>query len=179
MPARAAVFPTALNVRSAGSADYVAVSRLRNLLQAEGRARRPDIYRARFLEDTAALFQSVLADPSETILVAESGADGGTGVVGYVWFYIGDGTGSAVSFPRRFAVIHHLTVDPAYLRRGIGRALMAAAEAAAIADGVEVLTLNVDATNHDARAFYDRVGVGAAAEFRTKLLRQVRRFDAE
>ena len=163
----------AILVRRAAIADFTAVSRLRNQLQTASRARRPDIYRPLYLGSTEALFQSELAEPDALILVAELAGE----VAGFAATYFADGTGGAIGFPRRFASIGSLVVGPQFQNQGAGRALLAAIEKAAHHDGVEVLTLNVDATNDQARAFYDRTGFGVEMEHWQKHLRRVRRIE--
>lgn len=56
------------------------------------------------------------------------------------------------------AHIDQLYVDPAFRGEGIGTALIERAESWANNRNCEGLTLSVDVTNEDARAFYDRVG---------------------
>lgn len=160
-------------VRRATMSDFAGVVRLRDQLARQSRARRPDIYRPMMLGQTEALFNAQLGVPGETIYVAEiAGA-----VIGYAWVATGEGTGNDGMFPRRFAYVYQLIVDASTHNRGAGRALLASIEADALADGVEVLQLNVDATNVDAKAFYDRVGWGSVSEMRQKLLRDVRRIE--
>jgi ribosomal protein S18 acetylase RimI-like enzyme len=53
--------------------------------------------------------------------------------------------------------IYHLAVEPALRRRGIGRALVAAAEAALVALGCPKINLQVSAANRDVVAFYERL----------------------
>lgn len=53
---------------------------------------------------------------------------------------------------------NYLAVDPSKQRQGIGRALMAAAEAGVRALGCPKLSVQVRADNPDALAFYDRLG---------------------
>jgi len=58
----------------------------------------------------------------------------------------------------REAYIGELVVDERREGRGIGRALVDAAEAWALARGYRTLTLETGAANHDARGFYARLG---------------------
>ena len=164
-----------VTIRRAAVADLPAVTRLRQHLSTAGRARRPDIYRPYLLGQTEALFLAQLNDPGDCFYVAEIGC----AVIGYAWTNTGDGTGTDGTFPRRYTYVYQLVVDPAAQQHGAGRALLAAIEADATADGVEELQLNVDATNEEARAFYDRVGWATVSEMRQKLLREVRRIERE
>jgi ribosomal protein S18 acetylase RimI-like enzyme len=54
--------------------------------------------------------------------------------------------------------IYHLAVEPAQRRRGIGRALVRAAERALGARGCPKINLQVLSSNRDVVAFYERIG---------------------
>jgi ribosomal protein S18 acetylase RimI-like enzyme len=54
--------------------------------------------------------------------------------------------------------VNYLAVDPSQRRRGIGRTLMAAAEAGLVARGCPKLSVQVRADNPEAVAFYERLG---------------------
>jgi ribosomal protein S18 acetylase RimI-like enzyme len=54
--------------------------------------------------------------------------------------------------------VNYLAVEPSERRRGIGRALMAAAEAGVRALGCPKLAVQVRADNPEALAFYERLG---------------------
>jgi ribosomal protein S18 acetylase RimI-like enzyme len=54
--------------------------------------------------------------------------------------------------------LNYLAVDPTHRRRGIGRALMAAAEAGVRALGCPKLAVQIRTDNRDALAFYERLG---------------------
>jgi ribosomal protein S18 acetylase RimI-like enzyme len=56
--------------------------------------------------------------------------------------------------------VNYLAVEPSSRRRGIGRALMAAAEAGLVALGCPKLSVQVRADNPAAVAFYERLGFG-------------------
>lgn len=55
-------------------------------------------------------------------------------------------------------IVENLYVVPEYRNRGIGSALLDAAESKLYARGVDVVTLDVLAANADARSFYERHG---------------------
>lgn len=72
-----------------------------------------------------------------------------------------DGTivgGAMVGYDGHRGWINYLGVDPAHRRRGIGRALVAAAEARVGELGGPKVNLHVLAGNTEAFAFYDRIG---------------------
>jgi ribosomal protein S18 acetylase RimI-like enzyme len=54
--------------------------------------------------------------------------------------------------------IYHLAVDPDERRRGVGRALVVAAERALAARGCPKINLQVLVSNRDVVAFYERLG---------------------
>lgn len=56
------------------------------------------------------------------------------------------------------ALLDELYVVPALRGRGLGSSLLAAAEATVIARGAEMLEINVDGADVDARRFYERHG---------------------
>jgi ribosomal protein S18 acetylase RimI-like enzyme len=87
----------------------------------------------------------------DDVLVFE--ADGGA-VAGYVAL----GAPTALESNRHVVLIRGLAVSPAFQRRGIARALLAAAEAAARERGARRLTLRVLGTNPAARALYEAYG---------------------
>jgi ribosomal protein S18 acetylase RimI-like enzyme len=90
------------------------------------------------------------AFPIDDVLVFE--ADGS--VAGYVAL----GTPTGLEANRHVVLIRGLAVAPSHQRRGVGRALLAAAEAAARERGARRLTLRVLAPNTGARALYEAHG---------------------
>jgi ribosomal protein S18 acetylase RimI-like enzyme len=86
----------------------------------------------------------------DDVLVCEADGD----VAGYVAL----GTPTALESNRHVVLIRGLAVAPAFQRRGVGRALLAAAEAAARERGARKITLRVLSTNPAARALYEAYG---------------------
>lgn len=94
--------------------------------------------------DPAADIALALSKPCSTVLVAEE--DGGiaaTVMVGH------DG---------HRGWLYYLAVDPARQRRGLGRAMVSAAEAWLAAAGLPKVQLMVRATNGAVLAFYEKLG---------------------
>jgi ribosomal protein S18 acetylase RimI-like enzyme len=93
--------------------------------------------------DPAKDFRFALGKPGSDILVAEAETILGSVMVGHDghrgWFY-------------------YLAVVPAQQRKGIGRALVQAAEAWLLQRGVAKAQLMVRETNKDVAAFYERLG---------------------
>jgi ribosomal protein S18 acetylase RimI-like enzyme len=72
--------------------------------------------------------------------------------------YVALGTPTALESNRHVVLIRGLAVSPGFQRRGIARALLAAAEATARERGARRLTLRVLGTNPAARALYEGYG---------------------
>lgn len=88
------------------------------------------------------------------VLVARE-ASSGQPIRGFVMFHTDEGTYSQTEMTGEIA---NLYVRPDARNRGVGGELLAAAEAALAAEGVETVTLDVLADNDDARRFYGRQG---------------------
>lgn len=104
-------------------------------------------------------------DPAAAVFVAEGGDGNPEGFV------------HVRTFPDYFTGEPHghvsdLVVDPRAEGRGVGRALMAAAEEWSLARGHRLLTLNVFGENHRARALYDRLGYLTDTTRMVKVLRR-------
>lgn len=80
-----------------------------------------------------------------------SGVDETGAVVGYIWLGL-------PTDERPQAWVYDLQVDPAFRRRGHGRALMLAAEEVLRERGIRTLGLNVFGHNPDARRLYESLG---------------------
>ena len=111
---------------------------------AEGWARRSSDYRA-ILEEGGALF-----------LAREGGA-----LVGFLICEQEEGGSPTWSWPRDYLAVVDVSVLPDHRGRGVGRALLEAAEAEARDRGVAALDLMVAAPNDGARRFYERHGFRA------------------
>jgi ribosomal protein S18 acetylase RimI-like enzyme len=68
------------------------------------------------------------------------------------------------------AFIAYMAVEPAFARRGIGRALLDAVESLARDRGIPHLSLMVTDENDAARALYDRAGFATERRLMTKAL---------
>ncbi|WP_027342148.1 GNAT family N-acetyltransferase [Hamadaea tsunoensis] len=127
--------------------------RLANAADADVAARLLDEFNREF--DTETPGPAVLADRLRTLLaggglvVLLADGDAGIAVVSLrvnVW-YAGP-----------VALLDELYVRPELRNRRIGQALLEAACAQAVARGAELLEINVDGVDHDARRFYERHG---------------------
>jgi ribosomal protein S18 acetylase RimI-like enzyme len=99
--------------------------------------------------DAGRLFFGAGLEPGD-VLVAE--------VDGAVAGYAALGTPTPLESNRHVAYVRGLAVSPAHRGQGVGRALVEAAAAAAVARGARRLTLRVLAPNTAARALYESCG---------------------
>jgi GNAT superfamily N-acetyltransferase len=134
-------------VREAKSGDFVALLRLldemdESMYPGRGHAGEGDI---------RALYEAILADRDQRLLVAE---DGGR-LVGSAHVMVLRHIGR--SLPRS-AVVEGVVVDPAYRGKGVGAALMRAAAEAAREAGCYKLTLTSNLARTGAHRFYSRLG---------------------
>ena len=101
--------------------------------------------------DVRSLYEGILADPDQRLLVAE---DGGR-LVGSAHLMVLRHFGSSLS---RSAVVEGVVVDPAYRRAGVGAALMRAVAEAARRAGCYKLALTSNLARTGAHRFYSRLG---------------------
>jgi GNAT superfamily N-acetyltransferase len=129
---------TSMTIRSASSADAAALAVLSGQLGYPGSA-----------EEIGRRLTALCARPDHEILVGEvSGA-----VIAWVHVF---GTRSLVAEP--FAEVGGLVVDADHRGRGLGAALLAAAETWAAGRGYEVLRVRSNIVRVDAHRFYERQG---------------------
>ncbi len=137
---------SAVRVRAGRPGDEPAVAALAAALNAEEENERTDL----FTPGTVA--RDFLGDrPAGLLLVAE--APDGT-LIGYATAHMTYET----NYAERGLYIGDLYVAPAHRRRGVGRALMAAAAAAGRERGAAHLWWTARPANAEARAFYRRLG---------------------
>jgi len=112
-----------VNVRPAVAGDAHALAALNRFVHEMHAARRPDFFKPTRLEETAAWFRERFHELTTAAWIAEE--DGLP--VGYVLTFFHERGENAFRRPRRWCEIDQIAVDPEWRRRGIGRALMAAA----------------------------------------------------
>ncbi|SFI73433.1 GNAT family N-acetyltransferase [Celeribacter neptunius] len=142
-PPRHAPCPTDLTIRPASLGDISALLPLIDALV-------PQI-RDRLQLDTATLIDIIAApNPWAHVLVAECGGHliGYTALVG----------GLQLRAEDRSMELHHIYVDPAYRKHGIGRRLMRAARATAEQLGCGQLTVGIAHKSESAKAAYRAFG---------------------
>ena len=143
-----------MRIRSAGTDDIADLTRLNLEVHSIHLAAMPDVYRPTTAAEVGEWFRGRLADAATKVLVADE--DGVA--VGYVIVRRLEWAGHIFALPRVMAEVDQLGVATSARRRGVGRALMAAAEAQARSWGVPTLVLSVVGFNGDALAFYRALG---------------------
>ena len=143
-----------MRIRSAGADDIADLTRLNLEVHAIHLAAMPDVYRPASAAELDEWFRGRLADAETVVLIADQ--DGAA--VGYVIVRRLEWAGHVFALPRKMAEVDQLGVTASARRRGVGRALMAAAEEQARSWGVPTLVLSVVGFNDDALRFYRALG---------------------
>jgi ribosomal protein S18 acetylase RimI-like enzyme len=144
-----------IKIRNAAVEDYDVVCRLIDEVDALHRNHLPRIFRK--LEGPVrekAFYLGLVAEEDVGLFVAQAGGV----LVGFIHVVIEDSPAYPILVPRRFAVVDSIVVAADYRHQGIGRVLMDAAEAWALARGAEAIELNVYAFNTAALTFYHQLG---------------------
>jgi ribosomal protein S18 acetylase RimI-like enzyme len=148
-----------MQVRQAGPDDVPALARLNAEVQDLHRAARPQDYLDPALAEIEGWMRRLLADPTVVLLLAEEQTD----ALGFAVVRRVAQPGHVFAPPRQRALVDGLGVAARSRRRGVGRALMAAAEAQGRAWGVATVALDVQGFNADAEAFYRALGYEVAS----------------
>lgn len=145
-------------IRPAAAEDFAGVCELFRVLDALHVRARPDL----FFEVPGdarprSYYDAVLADPDQTILVAEAEDRQLAGLV-HVLLKLKPSLEAPGVHPRTYGLINNFSVAPSLRSRGIGRMLMAAGSAWAFERGATELEIQVHEFNERARALYERLG---------------------
>ena len=143
-----------MTVRPAFAVDAPILALLNHFVQDTHVARRPDYFRETQTDDVEAWFRSLLRTPDSAAWIAEE--DGAP--IGYVLVRFHERPESPFVFVRRWCEIDQIAVDPAWRRRGVGRALIRAALDATRERGVRHVELPSWAFNDDAHEAFRRWG---------------------
>ena len=143
-----------MTVRRAVGRDAPALAALNRVVHDMHLARRPDYFKPTRADDVTAWFRERLDEPTTAAWIAE--ADGRP--VGYVLTFFHERGENPFHRGRRWCEIDQIAVDPEWRRRGIGRALMAAALAEADTRGLGYVELFSWAFNTEAHAMFRGVG---------------------
>ena len=103
---------------------------------------------------TPADASALLAKPDNLVFLAEVGSD----PAGYAYAEVVRRAETPLRYAYDEVHLHHISVRPAWRRRGVGEALVDAARQAASQRGIALLTLIVWSFNEGARAFFRRQG---------------------
>jgi ribosomal protein S18 acetylase RimI-like enzyme len=157
-----------MQIRAAVPADLAALEALFEEGDALHRERVPERFRAAERPARSSEYLlGLLGDATHAILVAD---DESKDALGFVHLALCDSPALPIFVPRRFVVVDTLVVAARARRRGIGRALMAAADTWARERGASELELTVYVANTEAEAFYRSLGYGAVNQRLARVL---------
>jgi ribosomal protein S18 acetylase RimI-like enzyme len=145
-----------IRIRPAEARDAEALARVRANFAAFHAALDPRVFRRLDEESLRAAYAERTALTADETLVAETDA----GVVGFVELRLERPTGPGnIHRDVLYATVEDLAVEEAHRRRGIGEALMRAAERWARERGAEAMLLSTHPANEGALRFYrERLG---------------------
>jgi len=142
-------------VRRATEADADVLSKLNADVQSLHAAAMPERFKP-LGPDTfpAAAARELLAAPRNLIFIAESESQ----PIGYAYAEVIHLPESAIRNAWDEVHLHHLSVRPAYRRKGVASALLDCVRAAADEFGIDLVTLQVWTFNEGAQSFFRRQG---------------------
>jgi len=143
-----------MNLRRATARDAPTLAALNRFVHEPHLARRPEDFTVLEPEAVRAWFRERLDKATTAAWIAEQGET----AVGYLLMFVHERDRSAFRHARRWCEIDQVAVDPAWRRRGVGRALMAAALDEADARGVRDVELSSWAFNGEAHNMFRRLG---------------------
>ena len=146
-----------LCVRPMVSGDFPAFDRFDAALHALHQQARPDLFAPCRHLFTREEFESMLGDPRQILLIAEAGG----APAGICAARLAQPPDCPFLHPAKALHIGDLFVEEGYRRRGVGRALLEAAQRLGREKGAQRLTLLVWPFNQGALAFYERLGFAA------------------
>lgn len=142
-------------VREATAADAAAIASLNADVQALHAAALPQLFKPVTADALAAsAVEDMLDNQFNVVFIAHVGAE----PAGYAYAELISRAETAQLRARQILYLHHISVRPAYRRRGVGSALVGSLRAAARELGAASLTLDIWMFNDDARAFFRRHG---------------------
>jgi GNAT superfamily N-acetyltransferase len=151
-------------IRPAAAADAARLARLNARVHAQHVRRRPEFFKPTQPDELTAWFRSRLEKRGTRSWLAEVECE----AVGYLLMSEHQRPENVFCHARHWHEIDHIGVEPTFRRRGIGRALIQTALAAAAGTGARDVEIASWAFNTDAHAMFRRCG------FAPRLLR----FDA-
>lgn len=139
----------AITVRRAEITDLAGLTDLGVGIQRLHHEGRPDLFRAPDAPSLAQFFAEMLDDPERILLIAMADV-----AVGYLLAEIDRRPESTFMLATDLAYIHHIAVDAGARGRGVGTALMAAAETEATELGLSAIQLDSWEFNTEAHDFF-------------------------
>ncbi|QPZ38635.1 GNAT family N-acetyltransferase [Paramicrobacterium chengjingii] len=142
-----------MSVRRAAESDLDRLSALSvgiQQLHAEGR---PDLFRAPDREALRTFLADQLASGAIVLIADLDGT-----AAGYLLAEISARPANPFRHASKSLYVHHIAVDPAMQRRGIGKQLMDAAVTIGRAENVDAVRLDSWSFNHDAHTFFESEG---------------------
>ncbi len=144
-----------LTIREAAQADMPRVCVLNDVVQNLHADHRPDIYRwPAEPEGRLAILNKARTEPAWRLWVA----DAGDNLQGYVATELMEKAETALRKLHKEGHIHHISVDPAFQRMGVGRALAKHAIAALKKQGADRITVGYWAFNKPSEALFRSQG---------------------
>jgi ribosomal protein S18 acetylase RimI-like enzyme len=142
------------NIRSAVVGDETVLADLNRFAQGLHVDRRPDLFRATTVQETAAWYRCRLEESTTRAWIAE---EAGT-PTGYLLAMIHDRQAGPFTVARRYYEIDQIAVDPKRRGQGIARALMLQAIAHARFDGIGDIEATSWSFNDSAHEMFRRLG---------------------
>ena len=144
-----------VTIRTATVNDVASLARLNADVQRRHAEAMPSIFKQPSAELLpTVMFSEPLSDPNSIFFVAENGED----AVGYLWAEISQRSETQLTYARDSIMIHHISVQPAYQRQGVGAQLIAAVKDLARQEQIATVKLDTWSFNTDAQAFFARQG---------------------
>jgi ribosomal protein S18 acetylase RimI-like enzyme len=142
-------------IRRPGEADAAVLSLLNADVQSLHASALPERFKPPGPDTfSATVAGALLADPGNLVFVAEVDSQ----PAGYVYAEVLHLPESPLRHAWDEVHLHHISVRPAFRRKGIASALLDSVRAAAGEIGIDLVTLQVWTFNEDARAFFRRQG---------------------
>lgn len=146
-------------IRRAVVEDAPSISRLNFEVQRLHASALPHLFKSPPQADFALLFmQEQLADPNNYFYICQQDGED----VGYVFARLLHRPENAFFHAWKYFYIDHIAVTPGRRRSGCGRQLVETIVELAQQEGVDTISLETWAFNHDAHAFFSQVGFETA-----------------